>query len=248
MQTFIRILQAMEEHPALSGLGVTGFMLFVFVPVIASGSKTAGLIMVLLLIVFCIALLVLNGISKSYLRRARENLKLDNYTGIVTVNSRTHANRMLLTSERYYETYNKYNPASATFTAATVGGVTTGGWDFKEAHYTTGEVHRTDKWAIVYRTEDKKNPFVADFKLNDKDLQAAKQDAFLSQFVTGSGWEKINFRPLYRVASKNKAYADEYVRKTKDIYAAQNMIMADMTKTMLTRDEIERVIAFLCGE
>ncbi len=247
MQTIVELFQAIEDHPFLTGFGLSFVMLFLLLITTAGGS-TAAVIVFCLLLVFSIFFIILGIKVTSFQKRARKNLVLDNYSGIVTVEKRAKENHVILSTDRYYEVYNKYVPASATFTAATVGGVTTGGWDVQEAHYTTGEIKRTEKWAIFYRSEDRKKPFVAEFKLNQSDLLLAGQDPFLRQFVVGSSRDRCNFRPLFRVVSSNKKYADDYLEKTHDVYGASNMVMPDMTKTMLTREETERVIAFLCGE
>ena len=163
----------------------------------------------------------------------------------VEVFERKPANRRVLSLIRHRESYSKYNPASATFSAATVGGVTTGGWSIKEAHYSTEMGSGTNKYLLCYTP----NVYYKDkctlpnrVILTKNDVQAAMNQG-LSRYLDGNTLVLKNTNEW-----KNAKAASDIYASTGDFYAASNLLANDYTASLLTQSEMQKILDFLCGD
>ena len=162
----------------------------------------------------------------------------------IKVLERKSANRRVLSLCRHRESYHKYNPASATFSAATVGGVTTGGWSVKEAHYTTEMGAATDKYLLCYTPNvyyKNQCSFPSRVVLTQNDAQAARDQGF-GKFLEG---ETLVLRNPGKWKNAKNA-ADAYA-STGDFYGASNLLVKDYTASLLTESEMREILDFLCG-
>ena len=244
MKEIARAFQKVADHPVLLAFINTVIMVPLLILAINEKSSRAAIA----LMIYFMVLLGVAIYSDSCRKSSKKNLVYDSSSGVVTVVNRSSANHYVLDVDRYFQPTLKYKPATATYTAATVGGVTTGGLDVKEAHYEQG-AKTTKKYAVVYRTDDKylrTQPYAMSFILNDIDLQIAKSNPFLSEFVRNSG--KANFLAMHKPEDGSATKAGRaYYKNTGDIYGAMALSAQDYTDAMLTETEARRVVDFLCG-
>ena len=152
-------------------------------------------------------------------------------------------NKNLLYISRYQETHLKYNPATATYTGATVGGVTTGGWDFQEAHYSIQGGAITDKFILWYRKNDKESKIVEKVELSSQLAELAKKDKALRQFLKGN--------TLYITKqSENKwgNLAAQTLKNTGNYNLASDIALKDYASTLLTKSELMPIYDFICAQ
>ena len=168
-------------------------------------------------------------------------------TSKLKVDHRVETNRDYLSMRQHQETGYKYNPATATFTSATVGGITTGGWDYKQAHYSAVGGAFTDRYELCYtslKSDGKKERhIITKIELKPEDALTARANGFLRQFMNENTMVLKK-----KIVAENKEIATDILRRTGDVYAAATVLAGDHTKTLLTKDEMQQVVDFLCGK
>ncbi len=197
----------------------------------------------LIIFVFCLPLVFL--LAPSIAKRANPIAIESVSDNTIKVSERKAANRRVLSLIRHTESYNKYNPASATFSAATVGGVTTGGWSVKEAHYSAEMGAKTDKYLLRFRPDvyyKDKYTLPSNVILTQKDAEAARNQGF-GKYLNGNTL-------ILRNKGKwgNAQYAADVYARTGDFYGASNYLVKDYTASLLTQAEMQKILDFLCGD
>ncbi len=159
------------------------------------------------------------------------------------VKERSSLNRNLLYISRYQETNLKYNPATATYTGATVGGVTTGGWDFQDAHYSIQGGAITDKFILWYRKNDKESKIIEKIELSSQLAELAQRDKALNRFMKGN--------TLYITKQSENKWGDlaaQTLKNTGNYSLASDIAMKDYASTLLTKSEIKPIYDFICAQ
>ena len=148
----------------------------------------------------------------------------------IHITKRCERNRKVLSISRFYHTNYEYHPASATYTGATVGGVTTGGWTFNEANYTATSGAMTNKYQLWYKiVEGKKTPIFV-VKLEPADAKAAANDPKVGKYLDG---ECIYLSPKETSKKDNMSSTEK----------AGEMGYAS---GLLTKEELLPILDFLC--
>lgn len=204
------------------------------------------------LLIVCVIVLVMMiiayNVGKAEAESAKNNIRISGRNSIV-VEKRSAENRRMLSILNYREQQFDYHPATATFTAATVGGVTTGGLTVNEDHYTSSLGAKTNKCSLQYTPLDDRvgvQPvLVKRISLSENDAKIAYSRPQLRQFLTGDGSNALNLE--HKIESKNASAARNYYNNSGDMYGAMNLLKEDYTKSLLTRDELESIVEFLCG-
>lgn len=144
--------------------------------------------MATILAIFVVVFLVIALSSGKQHREATDLKELDNTspdairynirTGELFLNERSEHHKKRFYTERYISTRHGYTPEKLIFTSATVGGVTTGGWDKVGGNGT--EKRKTDRFNLVYNylePEDNsvKTGYVSKIVLSDELLEKAKK-------------------------------------------------------------------------
>lgn len=197
----------------------------------------------LIIFVFCLPLVFLLAPS---IAKKTDPIAIKSVSdNTIKVSERKAANRRVLSLIRHIESYSKYNPASATFSAATVGGVTTGGWSVKEAHYSAEMGAKTDKYLLCYTPNvyyKDRCSFPSQVILTNSDMQAARNQGFC-KYLKGNTLVLRNTGKW-----KNAEYARNVYASTGDFYGASNYLVKDYTASLLTQPEMQKILDFLCGD
>ncbi len=187
--------------------------------------------------------------------RAAENAKgLISLVGerAVFVYERCSAMTQYLSIERYRQTSYKYNPATATYTGVSVGGVHTGGWTVDEAHYSLEGGSYTDKFNLFYRERKLVGGKWTSVWHAVDTVYLSKEDAALAKNAGLGRWLHDNKLTLSNPVSsqdlvlREKIY--EQYGENHDFYSTSNLLSMQAEKYMLNHDEILRIFSFLCGE
>lgn len=170
----------------------------------------------------------------------------------VTILERCSGITAYLAVEQYRQSSYKFNPATATYTGVTVGGVTTGGWTVDEAHYSPEVGRYTGKYNLFYKERRQiGGKWEADWHLinyvilSDQDAKAAK-DAGLGRWLSGntiSISNPLSSRDRVLTESIYEQYGNGY-----DFYSTSNLLSMQAEKTMLSHDEIMKIYSFICGD
>ena len=156
----------------------------------------------------------------------------------------------MFTLLRHRDMQFNYHPATATFTAATVGGVTTGGWSVDEAHYTTSYGSKTEKYQLQFCPLDDcvlVEPILVKYiRLSESDAEAARSKQYLREFISGNNRDVLKLE--HKVESRSASAASNYYQSSGDLYGAANLLHEDYTASLLTEAELLSVIRFLCGD
>lgn len=170
-------------------------------------------------------------------------------SGKIHLKKRDPENEYRFLIDKHVEVGYGYVPPSATFTAVSVGGVTTGGWDVQEGHYKTSSVKKTDKYELFYTRRNltasaRKGDIICCVKeivLTSDDVKTARSFPILNQFVVGNS--------LVLRHNVQSAYSKEIASSigSGDIYSALNLGQDDLTKMALTQKEAQAVLDFICG-
>ena len=163
-------------------------------------------------------------------------------SGLISVKKRESVNSFLFKIDRHYETQHQYVPASATFTAVSVGGVTTGGWDVKPEHYKEQFAGNTDKYLLHYSNTSNNSCYVSTIYLDDESIASAKKDPYLSPLLDG---EKLILQ--HKIVSQKAQSALNQYGKDSNYHNYMNNVQSEITKTLLNEYEMNRVLSFLCG-
>ena len=139
---------------------------------------------------------------------------------------------------------NEYVPASVTITATTVGGVTTGGIDVKDAHYDTNRGSKIDRYHLMFKDKVSRSEhyIVQKVELSSYDAEIAKKNPVLAQFLKGETLELQHPIKSNKAAAARSAY-----QSSGDFYASANMLAEDIAYSNMTDGEVNEVISFLCG-
>ena len=146
------------------------------------------------------------------------------------VREKSPLNKKLIYISRYQETNLKYNPATATYTGVTVGGVTTGGWDVSEAHYSMEGGTITDKFIMWYRKDEKQSAIIKEIELTQEIADIAKRDSRLTPYLKGN--------TFYLSKSSENQWGDivaQTLKNTGDFTKASSIAMKDYASTLLTK-------------
>ena len=210
-----------------------------------------GIIIVLFIVL--VATITIPIVLSSIHNKTRENnfvFNKQNSDELVVLH-RKKENEAVLLAKQGDVKYSQYHPGSATFTAATVGGVTTGGWDIKEEHYSIETAAAaSNKYVLMYKLKDEYFSAEKDRKerfpirkiiLSPEDANAALKNPIVSKFRRGNclilenrGDEKLG------KAAANLSSSNYYL-------AADMMYAYDASKN-LSYKEVNEIIHFLCGE
>lgn len=134
----------------------------------------------------------------------------------------------------------KNNPAKLVYTGATVGGVTTGGFHVNEAYTSISGYTKTDKFELHYENKGVIDTIEASFDINDspniKKFKKGKNKLVLEKRHARKKMDEISAEHLQQ-ALINEDY------ETASYYTRDSIIASK-----LTREDCERVLAWLCGE
>ena len=244
MRTFLDFFAAWVKNTMLV------FMMFFFAFCgIIMGYQIGNDPLMIFSIVICVLMVIAYIIGRIGAKKIKNNITIVNESTI-NVALRSSDNRRMFRIIKYVEQYFQYHPATATFTAVSVGGVTTGGWDVRDAHFTMQSGASTDKSLLMfYPMDDRKGvePIVVGaVQLSNNDAAVARQNGFLRDFMPGNKGETLFLRR--KSSGRGAAAADRHYRNTGDMYGAMNLASKDYTESLLTRKELERVVDFLCGK
>ena len=146
-------------------------------------------------------------------------------------------------------TTSKYHPTTATLTAVTIGGITTGKVDIEKAHYSLKKTNGGwNTYEIAYMNDDdysidkkSRNP-VKKLILSAKDAEVAEKHPILRRLL------KDNTLVLEHEGDKELGAAANSISRSHGIYEAAEYISAYSASKNLTYDEANAVISFLLGE
>ena len=125
--------------------------------------------------IICVIMALVGYLKTNAFEKSQNNMVFDKTANKLIIYNRTYSNSDKLSMERHREIYNKYNPATVTYTGATVGGITTGGLNYNPAYYSTGLGNYTDKYELWYKGYDKDDMhWVSKIELTSKDAEQAK--------------------------------------------------------------------------
>ena len=209
-----------------------------------TGMDTVMIIGIILTVVIIVAYII----GKTQISKIKNNIIIENGCTI-SVAERTSDNKRMFSILRHFEQGFEYHPATATFTAVSVGGVTTGGWSVEDAHYTASSGARTDKCLLQFSPMDDRKgvePIIVTYiRLSKDDIQIAKNNSFLRQFLSVKNRVLTLAHP---VVKSNATAARQHFQSTGDVYGSMNFLTGDYTQSLLTRKELEQVVDFLCGK
>lgn len=138
---------------------------------------------------------------------------------------------------------NIYNPASATYTGVSVGGITTGGWDIKEAHYSSN-VRMSDRYNLFYTTDKIHKQIIHRIDLLPNDAEVARNNPVLASMLTGNS---LIIKRQSSTNSVNSVVAKTVWEQSGDLNLVQNVLSKDLANQNLTQDELREIIRLLCG-
>ena len=132
-----------------------------------------------------------------------------------------------------------YRPPSATYSSATVGGVTTGGWDVKEERYSE-TVKQTDKYELSFCGHQ-----ITEVWLPFEDENAARTDNRVCQFVDTAVGNKLLLK--HRGVKKQSVFVKDALQAG-NIAVAASIAADDLVSEQLSKKEANDVLDFLCGK
>lgn len=215
-------------------------------------SEIAGIILLFSVLIVAVLYLVVsqrkNQKTEDYVTVVRDDSSVGQ-TNKISLLKRVPDNEYRFLIEKYIAIGYGYVPPSATYTAVSVGNVTTGGWDVQEGHYQASSVEKTDKYEL-YFTRRNVNAFirksdiiccVKEIVLTAEDTRIARSLPILNQFVVGNS--------LVLKHSVKSSFSKEINSSIMagDIYAASNYAYGDMIAIQLTQEEAKAVLDFICG-
>lgn len=168
----------------------------------------------------------------------------------IFVNERIPANRDMFSFVRHRETDFHYHAPSATYTSVTIGGVTTGGLNVEEGHYSASTGAKTDKYYLQFhRLDDRvtadKPIFVKNIKLSDSDAEIAKDTPVIRNYLSGQNKNVLVLG--HKTDGKASSAANSYFQRTGDLHGAANLMKDEYTDSLLNEKELKRIVNFLCG-
>lgn len=197
---------------------------------------------------------VMRAKDKGNERAAANEKEVLRYDGndTVTILERGSHIRTYLSVEQYIQSAYKFNPATATYTGVTVGGVTTGGWTVDEAHYSLEHGRLTEKYNLYYKGRrqigGKWEPdwhMINNVILSEQDAKAAEEYG-LGRWLSGNKLSISN-----PVSSRDQVLTEkiyEQYGESHDFYSTSNLLSIQAEKAMLSHDEIMKIYSFLCGD
>lgn len=174
-----------------------------------------------------------------------KNIEFITY-GKIKIAKRVSENESLFFYKRVPILQNQYKPASATYTGVTVGGITTGGWDIKDAHYSAKAVGMSDRYHLYCKTgTDKKDvQIISEIHLLPADAEIARKNTALSQFLQGN---KLVLKHNLNPNSTNMQVAKTVYEGSGNMNLVENVMAKDLANVNLTLGEVSAVIKFLSG-
>lgn len=145
----------------------------------------------------------------------------------------------------------KYHPEQTVFTAATVGGITTGGFHTVEAHHTVSE-SRTGKYKINYTggcpeailsAQNVLPPYAVSsiYLSTDKLVEDARKTPVVCDFLKGKYLELENFTPEMAKNVNNAGKLD-------DPTLAMNVVLNAASQMGIDKESGKAILNWLCGE
>lgn len=196
---------------------------------------TALAIGILLLVAALIA-----GIKKKK-KATKADLTYDKYAKKLLLHRRTATNKRVLSLEEVQDYTEHYEPEKLVYTGATVGGVHTGGFHTAGGyHYTKPAA--TGKYQIRFDNTEI-SALITEIKLTDpKVVKKAQRDPFIQQFLSG---DTLVLR--HDAASQNDRKIKMAMEQNSP-EAVMKFARQDYFRTLLTREECKKAIAWLCAE
>ena len=237
MEFLLEIDSLRKKHLFLVVMGYSMIM-SIFIIVLAKSGVPA---------VLCVAIAAVPFLAVAIAISTNKNKASNNFTyrsnGEIALKRRGKENRFVLTLDRYEKSHYQYVPESATFTAVSVGGVTTGGWDVTPEHYESKYAGSTDKYLLHYEDSDQHSCFVNIIHLDDSAADMAKKDKRIAGFV-----EDNKIVLLHKNKKNNVQSAYNKYGKDSNYYEFMNNVQSDVVSAMLDEYEMTGILNFLCGE
>ena len=161
--------------------------------------------------------------------------------GLLTVYKRGALIESKITIKEYRHTNYSYNPAKLIYTSATVGGVTTGGFDTTKASYSPTSQDKTGKYALYFRGAEIKEISILDG--SDK----AQKNSALKQFYNKA---RSRFVLEHQIVSRLSGYEKEMLKNAiiSNDYQTMSVLSKDDTiARKLTYDECAAIKAWIGG-
>ncbi len=214
-------------------------------------TETAIVIIIIMLIILILCFAIPIGLSISH--NSLRNRNFERNAWKLKVLNREKGNRALFKIRNSVVMSGKYHPATATITAATVGGVTTGGVEFKDAHYTLHNQRGgwNDTYELLYIDRDeyfsaekdrKERHTIEELILKPEDVSVAKNHPILNKYLDG------NKLVLQNKESNNLDALAVNAANKYGTFAAAEYITAAKASHNLTYQELSTVLDFLAGE
>lgn len=200
----------------------------------------------LIAIIITIVELVVINVYESIVAKKSENkeysLIYNEDTSTLTIRKRSPKNSNDIIIKNYTHTSYSYNPSKLIYTSATVGGVTTGGFDTTKASYSPTSQEQTDKYELYCG-----KVFIDKLIIpNEEDLKSAKNNQTLKKF-----YDKGNqFLLEHKVKSSLTPYERQMLQQavlTNDYQTMSGLGKKDIIAKKLTYDECQSIKAWICG-
>lgn len=206
-------------------------------------------------IIFAIILVISSdNKDKNKLKAAHEKtkniLEFDEKTGVITIKQRNKDIAKQFNFENYVSTRHGYAQEKIIYTSATVGGVTTGGFD-KVGGYGT-EKKKTDKYNLIYQyvdseTNSTKKICVTKIKLSDE-LAKKAQNSKVKEYLNAKGNSIIVITELQSSEKEKQAYVNLH-RISGGGYTTHlaNLEEDDKIRTLPTLKKCSDIISWISG-
>ena len=198
---------------------------------------------IVLMIIGLVVCMILTVVWLIKHNKAQSNISLIN-DNCILVSKADGMNIHFLTMKRHLRTAYKYNPASITYTGATVGGVTTGGFSYDKAHYTNNADGFTDKYELWFNDSSGKH-LITDIKLSDSLISAAKGNITVAQFLKD---DTLHLKHEGAQSRHHDAISWAVKNRDMDIYELTNLMLPELEAKMLNKNEMQAVFDFICGK
>lgn len=174
------------------------------------------------------------------IKKAKNNIEIVS-EGRIRVKACGEINKKVLFMSRHQEAMMKFNPATLTYTGVTVGGVTTGGLDYQQEHYSIEGGTVTDRFNLWYKEGDNNSMIVMEVELASGLVSKAKKDPSVSKYLKGN--------TLYLQKETNGTWgklATDHMKSTGDYMGALNLYAKENTAKLLTKIELAPIYSFIC--
>ena len=183
--------------------------------------------------------------SISAIKNVENIIKLDKQTNSMTLLARNEKLDKLICIKPIYSSSYEYTPEKVTYTSVTVGGVTTGGIDKREAFYSEEIKGRSGKYGIYAKMELGNLMRISEINLDESLIESAKSIPEINKFL------KDNTLVLSYASSAikiSKIEGDMYQQAISngDIYTAANIRNKLSEQAELTKDDCQNIINWIC--